>query len=70
LVDQVRFRAGFDFLCLRAEAGEVDVSLADWWQEFSTADDAMRHDLIEQLNESEPAPKRRRKRRRPAPDPA
>ena len=48
LVEQARFRAGFDFLRLRAEVGEVDVTLADWWQEFSMADDAAREDLIQQ----------------------
>jgi poly(A) polymerase len=49
LVEQPRFRAGFDFLRLRADAGEVDVVLADWWQEFSLADDAAREDLILQV---------------------
>ncbi|MEO7244742.1 MAG: polynucleotide adenylyltransferase PcnB, partial [Rubrivivax sp.] len=34
LVEQPRFRAGFDFMRLRADVGEVDVVLADWWQEF------------------------------------
>jgi len=48
LVEQPRFRAGFDFLRLRAEVGDVDLSLADWWQEFSMADDAAREDLIQQ----------------------
>jgi poly(A) polymerase len=37
LVDQPRFRAGFDFMRLRADVGEVDEVLADWWQEFSDA---------------------------------
>jgi poly(A) polymerase len=35
LVEQPRFRAAFDFMRLRADIGEVDVVLADWWQEFS-----------------------------------
>ena len=48
LVEQPRFRAGFDFLRLRAEVADVDLSLADWWQEFSMADDAAREDLIQQ----------------------
>jgi poly(A) polymerase len=55
LVEQARFRAGFDFLRLRAEVAEVEVSLADWWQEFSMADDAAREDLI-QLVKSEKSP--------------
>ncbi|MGV1044844.1 MULTISPECIES: polynucleotide adenylyltransferase PcnB [unclassified Limnohabitans] len=47
LVEQARFRAGFDFLRLRADAQEVDDTLADWWQEFSMASDAEREDLVQ-----------------------
>jgi len=49
LIDHPRFRAGFDFMRLRADAGEVDVVLADWWQEFSQADEAVQRDLMEQV---------------------
>ncbi|MEO8543937.1 MAG: polynucleotide adenylyltransferase PcnB [Burkholderiaceae bacterium] len=49
LVDQPRFRAGFDFMRLRADVGEVDDLLADWWQEFSMASDNLRGDMVEQL---------------------
>lgn len=37
LIEQPRFRAGFDFLRLRAAAGEVPLSLAQWWERFSLA---------------------------------
>jgi poly(A) polymerase len=53
LVEQPRFRAGFDFMRLRADAGEVDVVLADWWQEFSTASDGVREDLLVQVREEQ-----------------
>jgi len=53
LVEQPRFRAGFDFMRLRADAGEVDVVLADWWQEFSQASDAEREDLVVQVREEQ-----------------
>jgi poly(A) polymerase len=33
---------------LRADVGEVDEVLADWWQEFSLADDGVREDLLQQ----------------------
>lgn len=49
LVEQPRFRAAFDFMRLRADVGEIDEVLADWWQEFSQADDATRDDLLQQL---------------------
>jgi poly(A) polymerase len=53
MVEQPRFRAAFDFMRLRADVGEVDVSLADWWQEFSQASDAVREDLVEALREEQ-----------------
>ncbi len=53
LVEQPRFRAGFDFMRLRADIGEIDVVLADWWQEFSTGDDNLRQDLIDQAREEQ-----------------
>jgi poly(A) polymerase len=53
LVEQPRFRAGFDFMRLRADVGEVDEALADWWQEFSIADEAERQDLVDQVREEQ-----------------
>lgn len=47
LADQPRFRAGFDFLRLRAQTGEVDEELAHWWETFSTADDDHRRDMVD-----------------------
>ena len=69
LVDHVRVRAAFDFMRLRADVGEIDELLADWWQEFSLADDATREDLLQQARTAAPqdaAPKKRRRRRKPA----
>jgi len=53
LVDQARFRAAFDFMRLRADIGEVDEALADWWQEFSMADDNLRQDLVDQVRQEQ-----------------
>jgi poly(A) polymerase len=53
LAEQPRFRAGFDFMRLRADIGEVDVLLADWWQEFSMADDNLRQDMVDQVREEQ-----------------
>jgi poly(A) polymerase len=46
LVEQPRFRAGLDFMRLRAEAGEGDAELADWWEDFSLADDIEREAML------------------------
>ena len=53
LVEQARFRAAFDFMRLRADAGEVDEVLADWWQEFSMASDELRQDLVDQVRDEQ-----------------
>jgi poly(A) polymerase len=38
LLTHPRFRAAYDFLLLRADAGEVDADLAAWWTRFQSAD--------------------------------
>lgn len=67
LVDQPRFRAAFDFMRLRADAGEVDELLADWWQEFSMADDALRQDMIDQVRAEQQQSPRAPRARTPSP---
>jgi poly(A) polymerase len=49
IIEQPRFRAGFDFLRLRAQTGEVDTELSEWWEKFSTAYDDERHEMVEQV---------------------
>ncbi|MEY2952646.1 MAG: putative polynucleotide adenylyltransferase [Pseudomonadota bacterium] len=58
MVEQPRFRAGFDFLRLRASAGEVGAELAAWWEDFSMADDAQREALLRDVREATQAPRR------------
>src|SRR6185295_15449093 len=53
LVEQPRFRAGFDFLRLRADAGEIDATLAEWWEDFSLGDDEERRALMDTAREQE-----------------
>ena len=53
LVAQGRFRAGFDFLRLRADVGDADEALANWWQLFQYADEAQREDLIAQARDEQ-----------------
>jgi poly(A) polymerase len=47
LVDQARFRAGFDFLRLRAQVGEIEEELAHWWETFQHASDEIREDMVD-----------------------
>jgi poly(A) polymerase len=39
LLTHPRFRAGYDFLLLRADADEEAAELADWWTRFLALDD-------------------------------
>jgi len=39
LLEQVKFRAAFDFLQLRAETGGADPELVNWWTTFQEADE-------------------------------
>jgi poly(A) polymerase len=49
LVEQPRFRAGFDFLRLRADVGEVPPDLAEWWEDYSLGTDEEREALLRDL---------------------
>jgi poly(A) polymerase len=55
LVEQPRFRAGFDFLRLRADAGEIDAELAEWWEDYSLGSDEERVALVEVARERDHA---------------
>jgi len=51
LVEQPRFRAGFDFLRLRGQVGEVEPSLAIWWESFSLADPSERRQMLDEVRQ-------------------
>lgn len=61
LLSHPRFRAAYDFLLLRAEAGETDPELAQWWTRFQEVDAAERGKMLG----STPERKRKRRRRKP-----
>jgi poly(A) polymerase len=67
LIEHIRFRAGYDFLMLRAAADEVPTTFADWWTRFPHASEDERERMLrDAANEGEPAvggPRRRRRRR-------
>ncbi len=63
LLEHPRFRAAYDFLLLRCEAGELDTELGDWWTRFQEANDTERTGMLQADNG--PKPRRRRKRRKP-----
>ena len=63
LVTHPRFRAAYDFLLLRGEAGEADHQLCDWWRSFESASAEGRDRLLNALTGT-PGPRKKRRRRR------
>ena len=47
LLESPRFRAGYDFLVLRCQSGELPEELAAWWNDFQNAEPNEREDLID-----------------------
>lgn len=60
-----RFRAAYDFLVLREEAGEKTDGQGQWWTEFQHADAARQEQMLAALQEKRGAGKKRRRRSRP-----
>ena len=67
LLTHPRFRASYDFLLLRAESGEVDQELADWWTRLQEVDEEERSQMVNAIGSGD---KKRRRRRRPRKKPA
>ncbi len=65
LLEHPRFRAAYDFLLLRAECGEVEQGLADWWTRIQEVGEEERRRMIGALGPA-PGGKRRRRRRKRA----
>ncbi len=64
LLAHPRFRAAYDFLVLRAAAGEVEPELARWWTEIQTTDAAVESGMLSAVTHAARRRTRRRRRRR------
>ena len=53
LVENKRFRAAYDFLLLRAHAGEESQELADWWTRFQEVDADGQAEMVRNLAPTE-----------------
>ena len=67
VLEQPRFKAGYDFLLLRAESGEVESELAQWWTDFMNRDGEARAAMLLPPPKADETKKRRRRKRRVAP---
>jgi poly(A) polymerase len=60
------FRAGFDFLLLLAQAGEIDMEMADWWTRASRTSDGDKRAEDAAARSGRRQEKRRRRKKKPA----
>jgi poly(A) polymerase len=63
LLTHPRFRAGYDFLLLRAEVGDESAELAEWWTDFSQSNEQEQEKMVKKFRG--PSNNRRRRRRSP-----
>ena len=63
LVEHRRFRAAYDFLLLREQAGEDTGNLGDWWTELQTLSPEQRSQKTASAQDHHKRPKRIQKRR-------
>ncbi|MGB2833389.1 MAG: polynucleotide adenylyltransferase PcnB [Methylotenera sp.] len=60
LLTHPRYRAGYDFLLLRCESGELPTELGEWWTAFADADGEARSAMLQ----TDTTPKKRRRKTR------
>ncbi|WP_131775672.1 polynucleotide adenylyltransferase PcnB [Legionella impletisoli] len=64
MMQHPRFRAAYDFLALRALAGDESMELADWWTQFQDVTPNIQNEMVAALTPNLP---RKRRRRKPKP---
>ncbi|GAA3893413.1 polynucleotide adenylyltransferase PcnB [Halomonas cibimaris] len=64
-----RFRAAYDLLLLREQAGEISSGLGEWWTAFQQGDEHEQRRLLSKIG-SDPASRGKRSKRRRAPSPS
>jgi poly(A) polymerase len=68
LLGHPRFRAGYDFLLIRASGGDAAAELADWWTRFQDADGDTRACMLIAPTAAEGGKRKRRRRPRRKPE--
>ena len=64
LLEHPRFRAGYDFLQLRCESGEIAPEIGEWWTRFQRAGETERGEMLVRETATPGKGRRRRRRRR------
>ena len=68
LVNHPRFRAAYDFVLLREEAGEDLNSLGEWWTRYQNSNELERQNMVSAIKEPRSSRTRRRRPRARKPD--
>ncbi len=63
LLTHPRYRAGYDFMLLRCESGEISAEIGEWWTTFAHASSEQRTAML--LPNTAPKKRRRRPKRKP-----
>ncbi|HSR01703.1 MAG TPA: polynucleotide adenylyltransferase PcnB [Methylophilaceae bacterium] len=63
LLSHPRYRAGYDFMLLRCESGEISNEIGEWWTTFAHASSDQRTAML--LPNTAPKKRRRRQKRKP-----
>ncbi len=50
LISHPRFRAAYDFMCLRARSGELDEENCTWWTQIQTVSEQEQRKMVDQNN--------------------
>ena len=62
LLEHPRFRAAYDFLALRALAGDESIELAEWWTKFQEVSANEQADMIAVITAHTPKPKSKKQK--------
>lgn len=62
-LEHPRFRAAYDFLLVREDAGEIEPGLGQWWTDFQEQDERGQEKMLSEL--SAEGPRKRKRRRKP-----
>lgn len=62
LLEHPRFRAAYDFLALRALAGDESIELAEWWTKFQEVSASEQADMVAIITAQTPKPKSKKQK--------
>jgi poly(A) polymerase len=65
-MEHKRFRAAYDFLLLREQAGEKTEQLGEWWTEYQEATEERKLAMKQSTSNGRPRKRKRKPRRKPS----